>query len=124
MLRRKLGNFGEDLAALFLERRGFKIVDRNFQTRWGEIDIIAQKENHLHFVEVKTRSLTNYGEGEEAIHRFKKRRLLGAAKMYLAIHHTEAIHFQIDSISILINSFRKSARIRYLPNIILEKGEI
>lgn len=121
MSRRSLGDYGENLAALFLEKRGFKIIDRNWQTRWGEIDIIAQRDDHLHFVEVKTRSFPNYGEGEEAIHRFKKQRLLGAAKMYLAGHQIKAIYFQVDSISILINSYKKTARIRYIPNIALER---
>lgn len=104
-----------------MARHGFKIVERNFYTRWGEIDIVAQKAGHLHFVEVKTRSIPDYGEGEEAVHRFKKRRLLGAAKMYLVVSQTRAIHFQVDSISILINSFKKTAKIRYIPNIVLEK---
>jgi len=57
-LSRKAGNIAEDKAISFLEKNGFKIVERNFYSRFGEIDIIALKDNVLHFVEVKS------GKGE------------------------------------------------------------
>lgn len=53
-LSRAKGNIGEDKAASFLEERGFKIIDRNYYSRFGEIDIIATKEEILHFIEVKS----------------------------------------------------------------------
>lgn len=120
MNKRQLGQYGEKIAAQFLERRGFSIVMRNFQTRWGEIDLVAEKDGRLHFVEVKTRSDARHGEGEEAIGRFKQKRLLGAAKMYIAQFQPLQIYFQIDSISVLLDKARKTAKIRYLENIALE----
>lgn len=120
MNRRQLGQYGETIAAQFLERRGFSIVMRNFQTRWGEIDLVAEKGGRLHFVEVKTRASAQCGLGEEAIHHFKQQRLLGAAKMYLARFHPTQEYYQIDSISILLDSGRKTAKIRYLENVALE----
>ncbi|MEK9182904.1 MAG: YraN family protein [Patescibacteria group bacterium] len=120
MDRRKFGQYGENIAAQFLERRGFSIIFRNWQTRWGEIDLVAAKDDHLHFVEVKTRSDARHGEGEEAIGRFKQQRLLGAAKMYVAKFQPSEKFFQIDSISIMINSIEKTAKIRYAENIVLE----
>lgn len=121
MNKRQLGQYGENIAAQFLERRGFSIIMRNFQTRWGEIDLVAEKAGHLHFVEVKTRSDARHGEGEEAIGRFKQQRLLGAAKMYIAQFQPSQIYFQIDSVSVLINIARKTARVRHIENIVLEK---
>ncbi len=120
MNNRQLGQYGEKIAAQFLERRGFSIVFRNFQTRWGEIDLVAGKDGRLHFVEVKTRSGSGYGVGEEAIGRFKQQRLLGAAKMYIAKFQPREKFYQIDSVSVLINLAGKTVRIRYLENIVLE----
>ena len=54
LLSRAKGNIGEDKAVSFLEERGFKIIDRNYYSRFGEIDIIATKEGVLHFIEVKS----------------------------------------------------------------------
>ena len=56
-----IGCAGEELAALLLLQRGYRILARNFACRWGEIDIIAEKEGVLHFVEVKTRLSDTYG---------------------------------------------------------------
>lgn len=115
------GKFGEDLAARFLERHGFKIVEKNFRTRWGEIDLIAQKGEHLHFVEVKTRLIPDYGQPEEAVHRYKKQRLLGTAKMYVAQRSPCQPYYQIDIVSILLNTSTRRAKIRYFDNVVLEK---
>lgn len=120
MNNRQLGQYGEKIAAQFLERRGFIIVFRNFQTRWGEIDLVAEKDGRLHFVEVKTRAGAQCGLGEEAIHRFKQQRLLGAAKMYIAKFQPVEKNYQIDSISVLINVIKKTAKFRYLENIVSE----
>ena len=120
MNNRQLGQYGENIAAQFLERRGFNIVFRNFQTRWGEIDLVAEKAGRLHFVEVKTRSGIDYGAGEEAIGRLKQQRLLGAAKMYIAKFQPSEKFYQIDSISLLLNKVQKTAKIRYLENIVSE----
>lgn len=117
---RQLGQYGEKIAAQFLERRGFSIVMRNFQTRWGEIDLVVEKDGRLHFVEVKTRSGVDYGAGEEAIGRFKQQRLLGAAKMYIAKFQPVEKNYQIDSVSVLINVAKKTAKFRYLENIVAE----
>ena len=57
-----IGCAGEELAALLLLQRGYRILARNFACRWGEIDIIAEKEGVLHFVEVKTRLSDTYGK--------------------------------------------------------------
>jgi len=67
----QLGQMGEDKAANFLRRRGYTIVSQNFRTRFGEIDIIARDGNALVFVEVKTRSNTEYGTPAEAITKAK-----------------------------------------------------
>jgi putative endonuclease len=121
MTKKEVGNYGEKLAARFLETRGFKIIERNFLTRWGEIDLVCERAGVLHFVEVKTRSVPDYGQPEEAIHWRKRERLLGTAKMYLVWRGSKCLNYQIDSVSVFINLYRRQAKIRYLANILLEK---
>lgn len=66
-LNKSKGNFGEDLASKFLIQNGYKVIKRNFHSRFGEIDIIATKNNTLVFVEVKTRSNSRFGSPIEAV---------------------------------------------------------
>ncbi len=57
-----LGKQGEEIAADFLKKKGMKILERNFRTPFGEIDVITEKNRKLHFVEVKTRRSTKFGK--------------------------------------------------------------
>ena len=77
------GDFGENIAAAHLEQHGFQIVARNFRTRFGEIDLIAQNERYLLFVEVKTRKTGAFTSGEEAVDYHKQRKLRACAEEYL-----------------------------------------
>ena len=63
MDRRRLGNYGEFIARQILEERGYLILHQKYYTRYGELDLIAKDENHLVFVEVKTRIGKAYGDG-------------------------------------------------------------
>jgi putative endonuclease len=79
-----LGDRGEEIACSHLKGIGFRIVDRNIRYRSGEIDIVARRGDELHFVEVKTRSGRSCGSPLEGITEWKKRRMMSAARMYLA----------------------------------------
>ena len=59
--RNKLGGRGEKIAASFLRRQGYRIIEKNYRTRLGEIDIVAREDEDLVFVEVKTRRSTEFG---------------------------------------------------------------
>ena len=76
------GKYGEDLACQFLQKHGYKIIERNFRIRGGEIDIIAIDDNVLVYVEVKTRSSHQFGLPEESVTPTKIRFLERAAKFY------------------------------------------
>jgi putative endonuclease len=86
----KTGEIGEEKAARFLRRKGYKILTRNYRTRLGEIDIIAQKGGAVVFVEVKTRGRTDYGTPAEAVGARKRARLAAAAQEYLQWNGTDA----------------------------------
>ena len=77
------GNFGEDIAAAHLTQHGYAIIARNFRTRLGEIDLIAQNERCLVFVEVKLRKVGARVSGAESITPAKQRKLHLAAETYL-----------------------------------------
>ena len=84
MSRQKiLGKLGEDCAAKFLEAAGYTIVARNFRIRSAEIDIIAQIENVIVFVEVKARSNTLHGLPSEAVTIRKQKKIIEAASVFL-----------------------------------------
>ena len=82
MIKTKLGRFGEDLAIEFLQKQGYRIIERNFRIRGGEIDVIAQEGNTLVYVEIKTRTTFQFGRPEEAVTPKKIHFLKRAAKFY------------------------------------------
>ena len=81
---RELGSFGEERAARYLRRKGYRIVERNFRCRQGEIDLIARRGKYLVFVEVKLRKDDRFGAAREFVTPAKQARILAAAGLYLA----------------------------------------
>ncbi len=79
----ELGKLGEDFACRYLQAQGYKIVFRNYRTRFGEIDIIAEKNNVLSFVEVKTRASQKFGMPAEAVTLAKQKKIHRCAEAYL-----------------------------------------
>ncbi len=78
-----LGDAGENFAANFLVERGYKIVAKNFRVRSAEIDIIAERDEEIIFVEVKTRSTGRYGLPAEAVNFHKQKKIIEAAGVFL-----------------------------------------
>lgn len=79
----KKGNEGENLAAAFLEKMGYQIVQRNYRYKHAEIDLIVTKDNWLIFVEVKTRSSLTFGYPEEFVDEKKINKILEGADQYV-----------------------------------------
>lgn len=115
--RQKLGRYGEMLACEFLMRRGYKIIDKNYRTRGGEIDIIAKEGEVLVFVEVKTRTNNKFGAPEEAIDFYKQNKLAKTAEYYLVYHNVPETDYRIDAIAIEIDLRDKKAKIRHKKDI-------
>ncbi|HZL97081.1 MAG TPA: YraN family protein [Terriglobales bacterium] len=82
--RRAQGDAAEDRACRHLDRSGFTIVERNFRTPGGEIDIVARKGDVLVFVEVRSREVPGFGTPEESVTLAKRRRIVAAARQYLS----------------------------------------
>ena len=79
---KNLGEAGEKRAVKYLKSSGYKILERNYKNPFGEVDIIASKEDVVAFIEVKTRLSENYGAPSEAVGRSRKNRYIQAAKYY------------------------------------------
>ena len=81
--KKEIGAWGEDRAALYLRLHGYRIVERNFRCRTGEIDIIARRGGVVAFVEVKLRKNADFGEAREFVTSTKQRRVISAAEYWL-----------------------------------------
>ncbi len=81
-----LGIKGEDFAVEFLKRKGHRLIERNWRSSGYEIDIITEDEEFIVFVEVKTRSSSDWGNPEDAIGRLRMRRMINGANNYLKLN--------------------------------------
>ena len=97
---KSLGRQGEDMACGFLQARGYRIIQRNWHCRAGEIDIIAREGKYLCFVEVKTRDSVRCGMAEEAVDFRKRKRLSKLACLYLSDHKLEEVPVRFDVVAI------------------------
>ena len=110
--RKDLGEWGEDLAAAFLRRRGFEVIDRNFFTTQGEIDIVARLGGDYYFVEVKTRREAELAT-DLAISRTKIHRLEKTVKSYCYRRNIANVSLILAGIIIFVNAKTKIAKIRF-----------
>ena len=99
--RPSLAREGEELACRMLRRRGFRIEDRNFRCRGGEIDVVASRAGVLVFCEVKTRSSLRWGEPAESVGPVKQMRLRHAAAAWCRRHRRSATELRFDVIAVL-----------------------
>ena len=110
-----IGERGELRAAEYLQNKGFYILERNYRTRRGEIDLICADDRYLVFVEVKTRSSTSFGMPCEAVTSVKQRKLVLAAQQWLYNHPTE-LQPRFDVVEILVSPDRSTCRICHIPD--------
>ncbi len=97
---KRFGREGEAAAARYLEKKGYKILERNFSVRGGEVDIVAEKEGLVFAVEVKSRSNRAFGTPQEAVTPWKARRLLRAGRAYCRRHNISVSKLRADVIAI------------------------
>lgn len=118
--KHNVGKLGEDIAASYLRKKGFKILTRNFKARYGEIDVIALDHDTLVFVEVKTRIGNQFGTPEEAVTPWKIREIIKAGQYYALRNPQLPTSLRIDVIAILLDpESRKPLSVTHVPNITL-----
>ena len=108
MNRKLFGNYGEDVASRYLSRNGYKILQKNFRTKFGEIDIIAKEENTIVFIEVKTRENDKFVSPFAAINKNKQEHIIKASLCYLKNKRLfEKVKCRFDVVSVLSNDYNK-----------------
>jgi putative endonuclease len=109
----RLGRRGEDAAERHLASLGYRILERRYRTRAGEIDFIAEEGATLVFVEVKTRSSLRFGRPSEAVGSRKRARIAAAASVYLAVRGGPERSCRFDVVEVL-ESMRGTFRVRHI----------
>lgn len=108
------GKYGEELAYKYLISKGYKVLDRNYNTKVGEIDIIACKDNIVAFIEVKSRTSINYGYPYEAVNWNKRSRIIKASKIYMKHKNIKEYQIRYDIIEVYLQN---PVRINHLENV-------
>lgn len=113
---KEIGDKGEKYAEKYLKSHKYKILNKNYNTRFGEIDIIAENKDRIAFVEVKTRHQNSLAMPYEAVDFRKQKRIINAAKIYLSKNETEKF-CSFDVCEVIINSSNlKLISINYIEN--------
>jgi putative endonuclease len=122
-VRKELGDWGERLAADYLRRQGYVIRETNFRCPLGEIDIVAEKGEHLVFVEVRTRRGRNFGTPEESVTSVKAERLIDLAHTYLQSHDNLPPFWRIDFVAVELTPAGKILRLELIENAVSDRSE-
>jgi putative endonuclease len=123
MFRKNQGAIGEDYAVSYLKKLGFQLIERNFRIRGGEVDIVAIETSKLTaqktlvFVEVKTRSSSDFGTPLEAINYYKLKSLMKTAQFYKVKHPRLPELMRIDAVSVVLGTNNELLEIELVKNI-------
>jgi len=116
--KQALGRLGESLAAEFLEKLGYSIIERNFRTPYGELDLVSKHGNVIIFTEVKTRASSSLGPPEISINYKKAEHIRSSAEYYIQQHPEMSDEWRIDVISIQMQSKNIPPNIIHFENAI------
>jgi putative endonuclease len=124
--RKAAGRVGEQIAADFIVKKGYSLIERNYRKPWGEIDIIAEKGGVVRFVEVKTLSTdfvadvsreNNSYRPEEQVHPWKLRKVARTAETYMNAK-MDSREYQIDVVGVFLNMQTRKARCRLFEQVL------
>lgn len=114
---KKIGEFGEEIAATYLKSQGIKILERNFKKRYSELDIVGTCGDTLVFVEVKTRLGNLFGTPEDAITPWKLKHITQSCQYYKLLHPRLPDSMRIDVVSVVLKSETEVGNVRWYKNI-------
>ena len=118
---RIIGGLGENIALGFLKRKGYKILETNFRTCFGELDAIAKQKDFIVFVEVKTRATTSLGPPHLSVTKLKQRHLIKNALVYLKMRNLVDVDWRIDIVSVTLNYNNEAEKIELIENAVAER---
>ncbi len=107
MEKKELGKKGEEVALRFLKKRGYRLIEKNYVCKMGEMDIIAQDKDTLVFIEVKTRTSMDFGPPQLAVTSWKQRQLSKVALYFLKEKKIEDVKARFDVVAILLTPGRE-----------------
>lgn len=116
MHTQRVGRFGEDEAEKYLKQKGYKILERNFSCKRGEIDIIALDKDEIVFIEIKARISLKYGLPSEAVTKYKLKHIYKTAEYYLYSRNLQNENTRIDVIEVYIQN--KQIIINHLKQVV------
>jgi putative endonuclease len=116
--QKRIGNQGEQIAAVYLESKGYRILEQNYHTRFGEIDLVAQEGDSLVFVEVKARTSTTFGLPEASVTTAKLEKIENAILLWLQDHPDYEDDWRIDVIAILLKKDTTVEDIQHFINVL------
>ena len=126
----KIGEIGENIAVKFLMKHDFSIIDRNYTRKWGELDIVAEKDSKLYFIEVKSVSRNDLNKvsqetldqykPEDNMHPWKLKRMSRTIQTYLLnMKVSEEKDWQVDLLVVFLDLKNKKAKIKVVEDLIL-----
>lgn len=120
---KQLGAFGEAMACSYLENKGYKIIERNFSCRAGEIDIIGIDGNTIAFIEVKSRTGISYGNPSEAVSHAKQGKIVKTALFFMSKHSLFDYMCRFDVIEVLTDGTQDNTNINLIKNAFEYSGK-
>ena len=119
MKKQETGKRGEQLACKALEKKGYRILEKNYRCRHGEIDLVARHRDYIVFIEVRSKTGDAFGTPEESVTSAKKQRLLATALDYLGSHEDLPENWRIDFVAVQIDpSDGKPVRVEIVENAV------
>jgi len=118
MKRQTTGMIGEKLAADFLARQGYEIIEKNFRCKEGEVDIIAKDGQFLVFVEVRAKNSRTFGTPEESVTPRKKEHLKNVPARYQETHDNLPVEWRIDFVAVELDGRGKPLRLEVIKNAV------
>lgn len=117
LYRNRIGRWGEQTARDYLGKRGYQLLQSNYRTPFGEIDLILEMDAVIHFVEVKTRTTTAFGNPETGMTRYKFRHVFESAQYYLQEFRGPDQLWQIDCVAIIGKPGMNHPDVAFFENI-------
>jgi putative endonuclease len=114
--KKEIGKIGEEIASKHIIDRGYVVLERNYRTRYGELDIIAKENNYLVFIEVKARKGTEFGYPREAVDWYKQSRIKNIASLYIAKKKLHNSKIRFDVVEVVLDEKNRAKSVVIIKN--------
>ena len=111
-----IGSYTENIAATYLLSNGYSILDRNYRNKFGEVDIICQKDNIIIFVEIKSRYTNSFGSPLESVSCHKQKKIILLSKFYILYKKLSDFNIRYDVIEIYLNHLNNTYEVNHLED--------